>query len=493
MADSSGTPSTTTGSGNIATSQSFIRIADDRWTFEEAGAGTPFVPTGCNYYITSSGWPPRMWGRFDRQVMRNDFARMQEIGINAIRVWLQWAAFMPEHHRLSTQALDRLAEVLAQARLCGIRVNLTGPEFWEGSPAWLTGEITGGTDHIVRPAYQEAHAEFWQLFAAHIAQEPVVYAFDLANEPFVPWDGPVLRKLWNTWVSEKGWSHRTLKRRWGKFAPEDLRPGNLGPPPNRRIPGSQYLLDYQTFREETACQWLERSAKGIRQVDHHHLVTAGLHQSSCPLEEIIPSRYTGFNPSLLKNCLDYIALHWYPFGNPMTAAIFPYDLPGRAERSLSMFLANCRYCFVGIPVVLEEFSYYGGGSPQFWGGVLPYRTLEEQDLFSRRVIATGRESLGGWLNWPLQDTPESTDTSAFGGFYSAEGKLKPWGRSFRNFCDRLRQKRLRRREPDIVLALGRTPLLTDAQRCERLLLKCVELHREKVMWDFQITDQVPTR
>ncbi len=454
--------------GKDSAAGNFIRVAEDGWTFEESLSGTPFIPAGCNYYNADTGWPPRLWSRFDTTALKRDFARMREVGINAIRVWLQWSPFMPERGKLSSRALDQLSALLLMAKGSGIRVNLTGPDFWEGAPSWLSPEITKGTEHIVSPIFQEAHAEFWELLAASVARDETVYAFDLGNEPFVPWDGPRLRLLWKAWVKKHAGSRRTTD-----------------PPPNRRIPGSRHLLDYQTFREETAFAWIRRTADAIRKVNTHHLITVGLHQSSCPLEEVIPSRYTAFNPALLKKCIDYVALHWYAFGNPLTASILPYDLPGNAERSLSMFLANCRYCYAGIPLVMEEFSYYGGGSPQFWGGVLPYRTLREQDLFSRRIIAAGEGSLGGWLNWPLQDTRESTDTSAFGGFFTAVGGLKPWGASFRKICSRLKGKRLRRRPPDVMLSLSRAALLTDATKCDATLRRCHDLFREGAVWDFR--------
>lgn len=449
--------------------ENFIRIADDAWTFEDAISRTPFVPMGCNYYNARTGWPPQMWSRFDSKALQTDFERMQEIGINAIRVWLQWSSFMPERGKLSPRALDRLSALLLQAKARGIRVNLTGPDFWEGSPPWLAPEITKGTEHITSPLFQDAHAEFWELLAGTVARDATVYAFDLANEPFVPWDNPRLRTLWNAWMKEHHASRKT---------PD--------PPPNRRLPGSRLLVDYQTFRENVACGWVKNTVKAIRNVNPHHLITVGLHQSSCPLEEVIPSRYTAFNPFLLKGCLDYIALHWYPFGNPLTASILPYDLRGNTGRSLSTFLANCRYCYVGIPMVMEEFSYYGGGAPQFWGGVLPHRTLEEQALFSRRIVSTGNGSVGGWLNWPLQDTRESTDTSAFGGFYTAEGTLKPWGKSFRKICSRQTGKRHRRRQPEKLISLSRTALLTDAEKCDAVLRKCHDHYRNGILWDFNI-------
>jgi hypothetical protein len=465
-------------------SQSFVRVARDNWTLEETETGDPFVPFGCNYYNAQTGWPPQVWGRFNRAAVKQDFRLMEDLGVNAIRLWLQWSAFMPTEGSLSAESLDHCREILLLAAESGIRVNLTGPEFWEGTPSWFPPGRIKGYHHFVDPFYLEAHAAFWEQFASHIASEPVVYGFDLVNEPFMPWDGEVLRKLWNRWLAERYETLPALREAWGKSSPRDLQEGTIPPPPNRRVPGSRFLLDYQTFREEMAFRWIRGSVNAIRRVDLRHLITVGLHQSGFPLEEIIPSRYTAFNPHLLRDCLDYVSLHWYPFGNPLTASMQPFDLPGNLERSLSIFLANCRYHFVGKPLIMEEFSYYGGGAPQFWGGVLPYRTEEEQDDFSRRLLEVSKGSLGGWLNWPLQDTEDSTDTSSYGGLYTAAGSLKRWGTSFRRLSGRVTRKRPRRRQASVTLSAGRTDLLTDWTRCKRLLGRCFALHRRGTLWDF---------
>jgi len=472
-------------SGRKSVSGNFIRVARDRWTFEESQTGKPFVPIGCNYFDAHTGWPPQVWTRFDPSAVREHFRMMEDLGVNAIRVWLQWSSFMPVRGELSSKALDQCHEVLLLAKGSGIRVNLTGPEFWEGFPSWLSAETVKDYQHLMNPEYYEAHASFWEMFSAHFADEPVIYGFDLANEPFMPWDGTLVRTLWNQWLMDRYGSIDALKKNWRWQAP--LEWGRIPPPPNRRLKGSKYLLDYQTFREEKALQWVRNSVEAIRRVDRHHLVTVGLHQSSFPCEEIIPSRYAAFAPRLLTRCLDYIALHWYPFGNPLTASLQPFDLPGNIERSLSIFLANCRYSHVETPLVMEECSYYGGGSPAFWGGVLPYRTEMEQDRFSRQLFTVSRGSLSGWLNWPLQDTEEATDTSAYGGFYTGTGVLKTWGSSFRTISSRLSGKRLRRRHARVTIPLSRSLLLTDAEYCDQILRRCYKLYVQGAIWDFKFS------
>jgi hypothetical protein len=468
-------------------SGNFIRVSPDGWTFQESATGTQFVPLGCNYYDPQTGWPPQVWSRYDRKAVKKHFQMMEDLGLNAIRLWVQWSSFMPSRSAISRKTLDQCYEVLSFAQEAGIRVNLTGPEFWEGCPKWLEREKRDGYQHLISAAYWEAHASFWEQLARHLADNPTVYGYDLVNEPFMPWDNARMRREWNSWLVDRYGTFNALRGAWGKPATRTFIWGTIPPPVNRKIPGSQQLLDYQTFREGLALRWIEQTAQAIRGVDRNHLITVGLHQSGFPAEEIVPSRYTAFNPHLLAKCLDYIALHWYPFGNPYTASILPFDLPSYLEASCATFLANCRYSYAGRPLVMEEFSFYGGGSPQFWGGVLPFRTEREQTEYSRMLITMSLGSLGGWLNWPLQDTPSSVDTSAHGGFYDARGRLKSWGRAFRALAGRLKDRPLRREKPARLIRVTREELLTDGEKCEQVLQECRKMVRMHKMWDFEVS------
>lgn len=468
--------------------KNFIRVARDNWSLEEAVTGKPFTPVGCNYYDPHTGWPPQTWTRFNRASVKRHFRMMEDLKVNAIRVFLQWSAFMPERGTLAAPAIDHCLELLALAKASGIRVNLTGPELWGICPRWLSPQSFHGYQQFVDPSYSDAHSTFWGLLAELVSREETIYGFDLVNEPFMPWDGERMRRLWNQWLRERYDSLAALRQAWRSASPPGLRWGTIQPPPNCRVPGSQYLLDYQLFREEKALAWTRNTVGAIRSSDSPHLVTVGLHQSGFPPEESIPSRYTAFNPHRLKEVLDYVALHWYAFGNPLAASVQPFDLPSGMARNLSMFLANCRYSYVGKPLILEECSYYGGGSPSFWGGVLPYRTEAQQAEFSTRFITVARNSVGGWLNWPLQDTPSATDTSAFGGFYTASGDLKAWGKAFRKIASQYRDARLRRSQARVHISATRAALLTDIVECDKILRRCFTLFKRGRAYDFTLGD-----
>jgi hypothetical protein len=469
----------------ITSPHNFIRVSDNRWTLEESVTRKIFIPLGCNYYDPGTGgWPPKIWKKFNRTRTRHHFQMMEDLGVNAIRVFVSWASFMPTRGKLAPEALDKCSDLLSMAKDAGIRVNFTGPDFWEGYPRWLSPNDFAGYRHFIDPKYFDTHSTFWELFASYYSDEETIYGFDLVNEPFMPWSNERMTRLWDDWLKEKFGSATRLKKRWGEFAPKSLSPGKVSIPYNVRQRGSQFLVDYQAFREEMALRWVKNSVRAIRRVDENHLITVGLHQSGFPPEEIIPSRYTAFDPHVLNPVLDYIALHWYPFGNPFRVSFLPHDLPGNLERSLATLLANTRYHNTGKPLIMEEFSYYGGGSPIFWGGILPYRSEMEQDDFSRRYIETTVGSCAGWLNWPLVDTPLSTDTSAYGGFYRGNGKLKQWGKTFKSLRQQLNARDWKRKAATTVIPLSRATTLTDANACDLVYQRCFKVFKRGSVMDF---------
>lgn len=74
----------------------FIRVSDNKWTLEESLTGKIFIPMGCNYYDPDAGgWPPKIWKKFNRRHAQRHFRMMEDLGVNAIRVFVSWASFMP--------------------------------------------------------------------------------------------------------------------------------------------------------------------------------------------------------------------------------------------------------------------------------------------------------------------------------------------------------------------------------------------------------------
>ena len=104
-----------------------IRLSPDGRSFETS-AGRPFVPFGVNYFRPGTGWAPQVWKQFDAEATRKDFARLSELGVNCVRVFLSYGSFLMETNRLSPDGLAKFDQFLALAEQAGIYVHPTGPD-----------------------------------------------------------------------------------------------------------------------------------------------------------------------------------------------------------------------------------------------------------------------------------------------------------------------------------------------------------------------------
>src|SRR4051812_50095794 len=88
-----------------------IRIAKDGRPFATED-GKPFVPFGVNYYRPGTGWAPQIWKTFDAEATRKDFARMKELGINCVRVFLTYHSMHSDPGELNTNGIARFDQFL---------------------------------------------------------------------------------------------------------------------------------------------------------------------------------------------------------------------------------------------------------------------------------------------------------------------------------------------------------------------------------------------
>ena len=387
----------------------FIEIAGDNWTFIDAATGELFVPFGTNYYDPETGWPPQLWKQFDPERVDYHFALMKQLKVNVARVFLTAASFQPERLTVSEEALDKLDRMIEIARRHGIRLILTGPDHWEGVPAYWS------PDRFAHEIALGALDHFWTVVAGRYKDEPVIMAWDLLNEPMIPWESPTMAAQWSAWVREQYSSAGELARAWGEeSARVEWEWGHFRIPQNRGDEGNPRLYDYQRFRESIARRWVERQVQAIRAVDPNHLITLGMIQWSFPYsratwepDPLAPSWYSAFNPHRLADLLDFVSIHFYPvLGDPATPALLKAN-----EEYLQAVL---HFADVGKPVVLEEF----GWPPGTW---------------NERVLQVTEGLASGWLSWPFADSPASTDLSKTAGLVTVDGRVKEWGRTFQAY------------------------------------------------------------
>ena len=369
------------------------------------------MPFGVNYYRPGTGWAPQLWKQFDADATRSDFARLKRQGANVVRVFISFGSFYTEPGRLDAEGLAKFDRLLDLADEAGLYVHPTGPDAWEGMPAW-TGDLNVFSNDTNPPSLEALEA-FWRMFVARYRGRSTIWAYDLRNEPSLRWETPYLRGQWDAWRKSHG---------------QDAAPV----PDPSASPASPEVADYQRFRESVAEKWVARQSQAIHAADPEALVTVGLLQWSVPAQCMGLDQYTGFRPSAIAKHLDFMELHFYP----LAAGAYRYESAAAETANLAVLEAMARQCAEpGLPLVIAEFGWYGGG-PLDPGG--PPATEQQQAAWCRHVVEVTSPLACGWLNWGMYDHPQAKDVSRLTGLWTVDGQEKAWGREFRKLAERFR-------------------------------------------------------
>lgn len=389
-----------------------IRVDRARHGFVDA-TGKPFVPFGVSYYRPGTGWAPQLWKQFDADATRRDFALLKKQGVNVVRVFISYGSFFTEPGKLNPEGLAKFDQLLDLADEAGIYVHPTGPDHWEGVPAWIQELQTPDLDGN-EPAMR-ALEKYWRLFATRYRGRSTIWAYDLKNEPVVAWDTPYLRTQWEEWRKSRKQEVVSI--------------------PDKSKSTSPNLADYQHFRESIGEKYVARLSKAIHAADPDALVTVGLIQWSVPAQRLKPDQYAAFRPSLLARHLDFMELHFYPLAKD----VYQYGGAEAETANLAVLEAMARECAKpGLPLVIAEFGWYGGGAPK--PGFRP-ATEEQQAEWCRHLIETTEPMACGWLNWGMNDNPQAAeDISKLTGLFTADGKEKAWGHTFHELAQRFQNQ-----------------------------------------------------
>jgi hypothetical protein len=412
-----------------------IKVAADGRTFVTAD-GKPFVPMGINYYRPGTGWAPQLWKQFDADATRKDFARMKAMGVNCVRVFISHGSFFMQPDALMDDGLKKFDQLLSFAEENGIYIHPTGPDHWEGVPDWAK------NDRVTDEKFVEKLETFWHLFAKRYRGRSVIFAYDLRNEPAVPWQNDGMRGQWNQWIEKQYGSAAKTAAAWGVAVDKIQIQWGKQPTPvgmGKKPAGRAELLDYQHFRESLADRWTQRQAAAIKSVDPDALVTVGYMQPSIPTTCGHFQGYTAFRPSRQAKFLDFTEMHFYPW----MQGFKPQDV----TRNLAFLESTVREAAVaGKPLVVAEFGYYGGGSMMLHKKLWPAVTEQQQAEWCRRLVETTRGFACGWLNWGLYDHPQAGDLSQRTGLLTVEGKTKAWGATFERLAAEMAGTRIAARQ-----------------------------------------------
>jgi hypothetical protein len=135
-------------------------------------------------------WPRRtglaMWERFDAGEIREDFARIADLGLDTVRFFLRWDAFAPSPDRADGAMLERFERVLAIAaeyRLQTIPVlfcgEMMGATFL---PAWaLAARPPGAAFDLYRGPMLDAQLRFAEQIGERGRAHPAIAAWDIGH------------------------------------------------------------------------------------------------------------------------------------------------------------------------------------------------------------------------------------------------------------------------------------------------------------------------
>ncbi len=445
--------------GSVAgrSTMELVTVAPDGEGFAERDSGRPYIPFGTNYYDPNTGWAPQLWRQFDAVKVRGHFRVMSEIGVNCARVFLTAGSFQPSTGTVEKQALAKLDKLVEIARENNVRLILTGPDHWEGQPAYWKPDRFAGETAL------QALERFWDVVGRRYRDEPAIFAWDLLNEPHLPWFVEQWRPRWNAWLRKTYENQKGLEATWGDELTEADRLGDVAVPQDRAVNDNPRLRDWQLFREYLADRWVRRQVEAIRRVDPTHLVTVGYIQWSYPLVRSgMPGRYAAFNPHRQARWLDFMTIHFYPtLGSP-------FKSKENWEKNISYLQTVLAYCHTHKPVVLGEFGWYGGGAPQHH----PHVSEQQQARWIGEEIEASRSLADGWLSWPFADSPQSRDISLYAGMVKADMTLKAWGRTFKAMAANLSE--LKAPTPKLPSSVFAGVLTADDQELSRLHQRYVE-------------------
>ena len=336
----------------------YVRVADDKRSFALDPSGQPLVPWGFNYDHDRAGrliedyWD-REWPKVEE-----DFAEMQRLGANVIRIHLQFGKLMEGPDRPNEHSLAQLAKLLKLAQRQGLYLDLTGLGCYhkQDVPPWY--------DELDEAARWQAQAAFWEAVAKTCAASPAVFCYDLMNEPVAP--------------AGKGKSND-----W------------LGPAFGDKHFVQRISLDAKgRERPAIARAWIDLLVAAVRKHDRRHLITVGL----VPWSLDKPGLTSGFVPEKIHQPLDFLSVHLYPEAGKTAEAIetlkgFGVGKPVVIEE---MFPLQCsadelaRFIDDSRPHAAGWIGFYWGQTPEelrAGKSIGEAITLQWLELFERRTKA----------------------------------------------------------------------------------------------------------
>ncbi len=273
-----------------------VRVSEDGSQFVLSDSGATFIPWGFNF-VGDEGRIVEEYWEDEWPIVEEDFRGMQALGANVVRLHLQVGTYMTAPEKVDNTALERLRKVLELAEQCELYLDLTGLGCYhlDAIPDWF--------DELSEEQRWEVQARFWEAIAGTCAGSPVVFCYDLMNEPVIGAGGN----------QEHPWLLGALG---GFYFVQRI---SIQPAERDRI--------------AIAEAWVEKMVQAIREHDRDTLVTVGV----IPWAHVWPNAKPVFYAPQVAKHFDFVSVHFYPKS-------------GEVEKALTALAVYD----IGKPLVVEE-------------------------------------------------------------------------------------------------------------------------------------------
>lgn len=273
-----------------------LRVSDDGRMFVTDDSEKPFAIWGVNYDHDESGrLLDEYWiDEWDKVV--EDFEEIKQLGANCVRIHLQIGLYMESPEKASAAQAKQLGRLLKLADSKQLYLDITGLACYHKSniPDWL--------NELSEADRWKAQAMFWSEVSNVCSGSPVVFCYDLMNEPILPGEKP-----------ESDWLAGELS---GKFFVQRLALDRMG-----------------RSREQIAEAWVNQMVDAIRERDSDTMITVGV----IPWVFAFGGKKPLFYSPTVGKHLDFVSVHFYPE-------------KGKIDHALKSLKAY----EVGKPLVVEE-------------------------------------------------------------------------------------------------------------------------------------------
>jgi len=465
--------------GGMSMALDTLRIRGNRFYV----GGRPIGLAGVNYISSCTKVWGDMWGDwYNKEVVEDELGKMEEIGINCIRVFFTWCQPVnPREGVLDERRLKRLRDFLTRAERHNIYVMLVVGGW---PPEWVWGKLKEAgyerwsfSDIYVSPIIQGAFKDYLAQLLEYVGDISSLAIIDIMNEPhwaavrkdedwFRQAGTPAKCVAWTRWVIKKYGNLDNAAIAWGGELGKLLEVGGkkyLTPPEAesflKKDRWCAKVRDYQEFVEDSLNRFIKEVRETVKAKRPQLLVTVGFGYGGVGGhfrgdEKILILTLTQDMRAFTKY-VDFVSFHIY---EPPQVPLVAKEVRRQGSITMRNAVGFIRaYCDVGKPVVLQEF-----GLPDVRRGT----EVSQEDLQAaawevtlEAAYKTGCDGALGWM-WCETDT-SMIDTDSGWGIIRLDGKPKKAFFVLKEWVEPL--KNIHKHEPDITIAVDRKSYLNTLQ------------------------------